>query len=111
MSYRRLLTILVRMRLASILYPLLSQSQSENACRLKILFYFTGSNWKGFPFLFALCTSASLVIWFGVDIQKGRRDAVRFAAENRVDGMRITAASVSEGEEGGSLEDDVKVKS
>ena len=25
----------------------------------------TGNNWKGFPFLFALCTAASLVIWFG----------------------------------------------
>ncbi len=25
----------------------------------------SGNNWKGFPFLFALCTSASLVIWFG----------------------------------------------
>ena len=25
----------------------------------------TGDNWKGFPFLFALCVSASLVIWFG----------------------------------------------
>ena len=25
----------------------------------------TGDNWKGFPFLFALCAAASLVIWFG----------------------------------------------
>lgn len=25
----------------------------------------SGNNWKGFPFLFALCTAASLVIWFG----------------------------------------------
>lgn len=25
----------------------------------------TGDNWKGFPFLFALCVAASLVIWFG----------------------------------------------
>ena len=25
----------------------------------------TGDNWKGFPFLFALCLAASLVIWFG----------------------------------------------
>jgi hypothetical protein len=42
-------------------------------------------NWEGFPFLFALCVSASLVIWFGVDVQKGRRDAVRFADEKRAD--------------------------
>ena len=25
----------------------------------------TGDNWKGFPFLFALCVAASIVIWFG----------------------------------------------
>lgn len=43
----------------------------------------TGSNWQGFPFLFALCTGASLVIWFGVDVTKGRRDAVRWANEQR----------------------------
>lgn len=43
----------------------------------------TGNNWEGFPFLFALCTAASLVIWFGVDITKGRRDAVAWAEETR----------------------------
>ncbi len=43
----------------------------------------SGNNWHGFPFLFALCASASLVIWFGVDVQKGRRAAVRWAAERR----------------------------
>ncbi|KAI9574371.1 MFS general substrate transporter [Boletus coccyginus] len=43
----------------------------------------TQDNWQGFPFLFALCTSASLVIWFGVDVAKGRRDAVRWAAGQR----------------------------
>ena len=43
----------------------------------------TGNNWDGFPFLFALCTSASLVIWFAVDVQKGRRASVRWAAERR----------------------------
>ncbi|THH07927.1 hypothetical protein EW146_g9161 [Bondarzewia mesenterica] len=32
----------------------------------------TGDNWKGFPFLFSLCTAASIVIWFGVDVTKGR---------------------------------------
>lgn len=44
---------------------------------------FIENNWQGFPFLFALCAAASLVIWFGVDIQKGRRDAVRFGDEKR----------------------------
>jgi len=43
----------------------------------------TGNNWDGFPFLFALCTAASLVIWFGVDVTKGRRDAVGWADETR----------------------------
>ncbi|KAJ3553284.1 hypothetical protein NM688_g3695 [Phlebia brevispora] len=43
----------------------------------------TGDNWKGFPFLFALCTAASLVIWFGVDVHVGRRDAVAWAEKNR----------------------------
>jgi len=28
-----------------------------------------------------------VVIWFGVDIQKGRRDAVRFADEKRKSGV------------------------
>ena len=31
----------------------------------------TGNNWQGFPFLFAICTASALVIWFGVDVQKG----------------------------------------
>jgi len=31
-----------------------------------------GNSWDDFPFLFALSTSASLVIWFGVDVKKGR---------------------------------------
>ena len=43
----------------------------------------SGSNWDGFPFLFALCAAASLVIWFAVDITKGRRDAVGWADETR----------------------------
>ncbi|KAG1752413.1 autophagy-related protein 22-like protein [Suillus paluster] len=43
----------------------------------------TGNNWQGFPFLFAMCTAASVVIWFGVDVTKGRRDAVRWATEQR----------------------------
>ncbi|PFH44793.1 hypothetical protein AMATHDRAFT_10828 [Amanita thiersii Skay4041] len=43
----------------------------------------SGNNWMGFPFLFALCFSASLVIWFAVDVQQGRRDAVAWAEESR----------------------------
>jgi len=44
----------------------------------------SGNNWDGFPFLFLLCASASLVIWFAVDVPNGRRAAVRWAAEQRV---------------------------
>jgi hypothetical protein len=43
----------------------------------------SGDNWKGFPFLFALCFSASLIIWFGVDVTKGRRDAIAWADGQR----------------------------
>ncbi|KAH9947214.1 MFS general substrate transporter [Amylocystis lapponica] len=43
----------------------------------------TGDNWKGFPFLFALCAAASVVIWFGVDVPAGRRDAVAWAHKHR----------------------------
>ena len=43
----------------------------------------THDNWQGFPFLFAISTAASLVIWFGVDVEKGRRDAVKWAAAQR----------------------------
>lgn len=38
-----------------------------------------GNNWMGFPFLFALAFVASLVIWFGVDVERGQSDAVAFA--------------------------------
>jgi len=55
----------------------------------------SGDNWRGFPFLFALCTVASLVIWFGVDVEKGRRDAVRWAEERR--GARQGVGAEEEG--------------
>lgn len=43
----------------------------------------TGNDWKGFPFRFALCLTASLIIWLGVDVTKGRRDAVAWADNQR----------------------------
>ncbi|KAK2459947.1 hypothetical protein APHAL10511_008032 [Amanita phalloides] len=43
----------------------------------------TGNNWMGFPFLFAICAAASLVIWFGIDVEKGRQDAELWAEEMR----------------------------
>jgi len=42
----------------------------------------SGNNRDGFPFLFGLCISASLVIWFGVDVSKGRRAAAQWAVEH-----------------------------
>lgn len=43
----------------------------------------TGDNWKGFPFLFALATAAGLVLWFGVDVTKGKKDAAAWADSQR----------------------------
>jgi len=43
----------------------------------------TGNNWMGFPFLFALCTAACLIIWIGVDVPAGRRDAAAWADAHR----------------------------
>ncbi|KAL1664481.1 autophagy-related protein 22-like protein [Schizophyllum commune] len=54
----------------------------------------SGSNWYGFPFLFALCVCASVVIWFGVDVERGRRDAVAWA-----EGVRREQAREGEGED------------
>ena len=42
----------------------------------------TGNNWMGFPFLFAICFCASMVIFFCIDVERGRRDAVAWAADN-----------------------------
>lgn len=43
----------------------------------------TNNNWMGFPFLFALCTCASIVIWF-VDIEKGRENCRKYVEERKV---------------------------
>ena len=43
----------------------------------------TGNIWNGFPFLFGICLASGLVIWLAVDVPKGRKDAERWAAEQR----------------------------
>jgi MFS-type transporter involved in bile tolerance (Atg22 family) len=43
----------------------------------------TGNNWQGFAFLFALSVVASMTIWFGVDVTKGRRDAIAWAESQK----------------------------
>lgn len=43
----------------------------------------SGNNWMGFPFLFALCMAASLLIWFGINVETGRKNAERWANDMR----------------------------
>lgn len=66
----------------------------------------TQNNWKGFPFLFAMCTAASIVIWFGVDVEKGRRDAVAWAEHHR--SYAETGVLVDDSDASLDLKDDVK---
>lgn len=56
----------------------------------------TGDNWMGFPFCFALCLCASLVIWFGVNVEQGRRDAVSWAEDIRSSNLATSAAQRDE---------------
>lgn len=44
-----------------------------------------GNNWKAFPVLFVLSALGCLVAWF-VNVPKGRRAAVQWAAEQRETG-------------------------
>jgi len=60
-------------RVSSILGPNVSQAIINK----------TGNTWQGFSFLFAICLSATLIIWLAVDVPKGRQDAERWAAEHR----------------------------
>ncbi|KAH8987572.1 MFS general substrate transporter, partial [Lactarius hatsudake] len=48
-----------------------------------------GNNWKAFPVLFVLSALGCLVVWFGVDVPKGRDAAAQWAAEQR--GMGASA--------------------
>lgn len=58
-----------------------------------------GNNWMGFPFLFALAAAASIVIAFGVNVKKGRKDAIAFAQRRRPAG--VVHAGEGAGVEGG----------
>ncbi|KAN0083284.1 Autophagy-related protein 22-like protein [Elaphomyces granulatus] len=42
----------------------------------------TQNNWMGFPFLFAICTAAMIIICF-VDVEKGREDCRKFSEERK----------------------------
>lgn len=50
----------------------------------------TNNNWMGFPFLFAICTGALIVICF-VNVEQGRADARRFLEDRKL--ARIQAES------------------
>lgn len=43
----------------------------------------TNNNWTGFPFLFALCAAATVVIWF-VDIEKGRENCRTYVEDRKL---------------------------
>jgi len=43
----------------------------------------TDNTWQGFAFLFAITVASTLIIWLAVDVPKGRRDAERWAREQR----------------------------
>ena len=43
----------------------------------------TNNSWDAFAFLFALSAAAALVIWFFVDMEKGRAQAIAFSIQQR----------------------------
>ncbi|KAA1135072.1 hypothetical protein PGTUg99_022484 [Puccinia graminis f. sp. tritici] len=45
---------------------------------IQVIIDHTGSDWTGFPFLFAICLLSSGIIFLLVDLEKGRRDALRW---------------------------------
>jgi len=51
----------------------------------------SGNNWDGFPFLFGICLCASLIIWFCIDVEKGRKDALAWAdgIRKKTDSMEV----------------------
>ncbi|KAF4635583.1 hypothetical protein G7Y89_g2510 [Cudoniella acicularis] len=50
---------------------------------VQVIINATNNNWLGFPFLFALCTAASIVIWF-VDIEKGRDNCRKYVEDRKL---------------------------
>lgn len=60
----------------------------------------------GFPFLFALCSCASIVIWF-VDIEKGRENCRTYVEERKLVRVAketgLTTEEVIEGVANGAL--------
>ncbi|KAH9018896.1 MFS general substrate transporter [Lactarius pseudohatsudake] len=61
-----------------------------------------GNNWKAFPVLFVLSALGCLVVWFGVDVPKGRDAAAQWAAEQRGTGASAYAMYSDEKDNGSS---------
>jgi len=69
-----------------------------------------GNNWKAFPVLFVLSALGCLVVWFGVNVPKGRYAAAQWAAEQRGKGSyamypdeKDNESSKSEGKSDGKI--------
>ena len=69
-----------------------------------------GNNWKAFPVLFVLTGLGCLVAWFGVNVPKGRRAAVQWAAERRETGGYATMYSDEKDKEWSKTEGKNEVK-
>lgn len=71
-------------KLSFIIDQSLSKSSVIGPNVIQAIINTTRNNWMGFPFLFAMCTTAMIAIGF-VDIEKGREDCRRFTEQRRVD--------------------------
>jgi MFS family permease len=56
----------------------------------------TNNNWMGFPFLFVLCLSASIIVWF-VDVEKGRESCRVYVEKRKL--LRLSVESGMTAEE------------
>lgn len=63
-------------------FQLIQQSSILGPNVIQAIVNHTNNNWMGFPFLFALCAFASIIIWF-VDVEKGREDCRIYVAERK----------------------------
>lgn len=67
---------------------------------IQVIINSTNNNWTGFPFLFAICAAASIVIWF-VDVEAGRENCRKYVEERKLVRVAKTAGlSVGEVMEG-----------
>lgn len=58
----------------------------------------TGNNWKAFPVLFVIGALGCLLVWFGVNVPKGRYAAAQWAAEKRGTGTGMVILDEKDGE-------------